>query len=99
MRVGYVVGALALFAGTSAMAQVVVTTPAPPASSYHQYQADQSREAAHQDMQAARANAAVGNYGAAAQDQEAARQNWHVAHHEEHRAQRDASGRVIVLGQ
>lgn len=99
MRVGYVVGALALLAGTSAMAQVVVTTPAAPPSGYHQYQADQSREAAHQDMNAARANAAAGNYGAAAQDQEAAHQNRHVAHHEDRQAQRDASGRVIVLGQ
>lgn len=98
MRVGHVVGVLALLAGTPALAQVVVTTPGT-SSGYHEYRAQQSREAAHQDMRAARANAAVGNYAAAAQDQEAAHRNWHEAHHQEHRAERDASGRVIVLGQ
>ena len=99
MRVGHVVGVLALLAGTPAMAQVVVTTPAAPASGYHQDRADESREAAHQDMRAAHANAAVGNYGAAAADQQAARENRHVAHHEEHQVMRDSSGNVIVLRQ
>ncbi len=98
MRIGHIVAGLALLAATPALAQVVVTTPGAD-SGYHQYRADQSREAAHQDMRAARANAAAGNYAAAAQDQEAAHQNWHAAHHEERRAERDATGRVVVLGQ
>ena len=98
MRVGHVVGVLALLAGPPALAQVVVTTPGT-APGYHEYRAQQSREAAHEDMRAARENAAMGNYAEAARDQEAARHNWREAHHQEHRAERDSTGRVIVLGQ
>ncbi len=95
MRISSLVAIGALLAATPAMAQVIVTTPGNDAAS-HQYQADQERATGRQEMNAARANAAMGNYAAAAQDQAAARQNWHAAHHEEHAANRDGSAPIVV---
>jgi hypothetical protein len=91
MRISYALAVAGLLAGGPAMAQVVIATPGN-SSSAHDYQADQDRAAGHQNMDAARANAAVGNYGAAAQDKAAAREDMHAARHEEHAADRDASG-------
>ena len=97
MRITYALAVAGLFAGAPAMAQVVIATPGNGSATAHDYQADQDRAAGHQNMDAARANAAVGNYGAAAQDQAAARADMHAAHHEEHAAERDSSGAPIIL--
>jgi hypothetical protein len=96
MRIGYIVAMAGLLAGAPAMAQVVVTTPNNGAAAAHDYQADRDRAAGHQDMNAARANAAVGNYAAAEQDRAAAHENFHAAHHQEHKADRDSTGGVVL---
>jgi hypothetical protein len=98
MRIGYAVAVAALLASTSAMAQVTITTGGsdPYAAQQHQYQSDRDRTAGRQEMNDARQQAAVGNYGAAAHDQQAAHQDWHAAQHQEHDAQRDESGGVTV---
>jgi hypothetical protein len=95
MRISYALAFVGLLAGTPAMAQIVVTTPGNDASA-HDYQADQDRAVAHQDRDAARANAAVGNYSAAAQDQAASHEAMHEAHHQEHAADRDSNGGVVL---
>jgi hypothetical protein len=97
MRISYALAVAGLLACGPAMAQVVITAPAPATSSAHDYQADQDRAAGHQNMDAARANAAVGNYSAAAQDQAAAHQDMHAAHQQERAADRDASGAPVIL--
>lgn len=96
MRISYIVAMAGLLACTPAMAQVVITTPDNSAA-VHEDRADQAREAGHQNMGAARANAAVGNYSAAAQDQAAAHQDMHAAHAHEHAAERDSSGAPVIL--
>ncbi|WP_158924035.1 hypothetical protein [Acidisphaera sp. S103] len=96
MRMGYIVAMAGLLAAGPAMAQVVITTPNNGAAAAHEYQSDQARSAGHQNMDAARANAAVGNYSAAEQDKAAAHQDFHAAHHEEHKADRDSSGGVTL---
>ena len=96
MRISYIVAMAGLLASAPAMAQVVITTPNDGAAAAHDNQADQNRSAGHQDMNAARGNAAVGNYSAAAQDQAAAHENFRAAHHEEHKADRDSTGSVIL---
>jgi hypothetical protein len=78
------------------MAQVVITTPNPRAAEAHDYQADQDRAAGHQNMNAARANAAVGNYSAAERDRAAAHEDFHASHHQEHKADRDGTGGVTL---
>jgi len=92
MRISYALAVAGLLASGSAMAQVVVTTPNNGAAAAHDYQSDQDRAAGHQAMDAARANAANGNYAAAAQDQSVAHQDMHAAHQQARAADRDADG-------
>jgi hypothetical protein len=96
MRISYALTVAGLLAGTPAMAQVVITSPGNGAAA-HDYQADQDRAVGHQDMDAARANAAVGNYSAAAQDQAAAREAMHDAHYQERAAERDSNGVMLEV--
>jgi hypothetical protein len=97
MRIGYAMAVAAFVAATPAMAQVTISGGGDPyAAQQHQYQSDQDRAAARQNMNAAHQEAAMGNYGAAAQDQQAAHQDWRAANHQEHDAQRDESGGVTV---
>ena len=96
MRIGYAAAVAALLAGSPAMAQVVIGTPDNGAAQQHQNQADQDRALGRENMDAARQQAAMGNYGAAQQDQQQAHQDWHAAHRQEHAADRDSSGGVVV---
>jgi len=94
MRFGYTLAVAALLAASPAMAQVVIGTGDPNAASAHQYQADQDRSAGRANMDAARQEEAMGNYGAAARDREAAHEDWHAAHHQQRDADRDGNGGV-----
>lgn len=96
MRIGYAVAVAALLASTSAMAQITIGGGDPNDAQRHEWRANQDRGEGRQEMNDARQQAAMGNYGAAAQDQQAARQDWHAAHDQQRDAQRDDNGGVSV---
>src|SRR5262249_43151448 len=83
MRTVYAFGLAAFLAGSPAMAQVIIGGGDNDAAR-HEAQAQQDRADAHQDMNQARRDAAMGNYGAAAQEQHDARSDWRQAHHQQH---------------
>ncbi len=85
--------AASLFAAP-AMGQVVIHTPNGD-SARHQERADQDRNAATEEHNEARSEAARGNYGAAAEAQRDAQHDWHSANRHERRADEDSGGVVI----
>jgi hypothetical protein len=95
MRTAYAFGLAAFLAVSPAMAQVIIGGGDNDAAR-HDAQAQRDRADAHQDMNQARRDAAVGNYGAAAREQHDARSDWREAHHEQHDADRDSNGGVSV---
>jgi hypothetical protein len=95
MRTAYAFGLAAFLAVSPAMAQVIIGSGDNDAAR-HDAQAQQDRADAHQDMNQARRDAAVGYYGAAAQEQRDARSDWRRARREQHDADRDSNGGVSV---
>jgi len=99
MRIGYAVAVAALLAGTSAMAQVTITTGGDPADAQrHEWRANQDRAEGRQEMNDARQQAAVGNYAGAAQEQREARQDFRAAQNQQRDAQHDDSGVTVQIG-
>jgi hypothetical protein len=95
MRTAYAFGLAAFLAVSPAMAQVIIGGGDNDAAR-HEAQAQQDRADVHQDMNQARRDAAVGNYGAAAQEQRDAHHDWRQAQHQQHDADRDSNGGVTV---
>ena len=94
MRILSTVATVAFLAATPAMAQVVITTPAPAAPSdtvRHAYNANRQENAAQRDDYKARQDAASGDYRAAAHEQDKAQDHQDAAQHQEHRAAQDMS--------
>ena len=97
MRIGIPVVLAAALAATPAMAQLVIRTDDAD-SARHQYEANQSRADAHQEMNEARDKAAVGDYRGAAHEQAEARRDWHHARREQRDANRDNGGVRVEIG-
>lgn len=96
MRMGFALAVATFLAAAPAMAQVTITTGDSNGAARHQYDSQADRSAAHQNMEAAHQEAAMGNYGNAARDQQAAHEDWHAAHAQQHAADRDANSGVTV---
>ncbi len=96
MRTAYAFGLAAFLAVSPAMAQVIIGGGGDNDAARHEAHAQQDRADAHQYINQARRDAAVGNYGAAAQAQSDARHDWRQAQHQQHDADRDSNGGVTV---
>ena len=88
MRIGYAVAMAAFLAASPAMAQVVIGGDHDAAR--HEYQADQQRHAAQEDMHESHELAEHGDYRGAMRERREAQQHRHAAMEQERRADRDA---------
>src|SRR5579863_8353177 len=95
MRKAYAFGLAAFLAISPAMAQVVIGGGDNDAVR-HEQNAQQDRADAHQEMNRAHRDAAMGDYAGAARAQQDAHQDWRQAHNQQRDADHDSSAGVSV---
>jgi hypothetical protein len=95
MRNIYAIAFGSFLVAAPAMGQVIIQTPNGNATR-HEQQADQDRADAHWARQQAQRRAAIGDYHGAAEADREAHRDWRDARRQEHRAQDEQGGYVIV---